>query len=138
MCTRPMEFGDLIWLPYLKKIHTLKLFHFSDFQAWDYHPQVGLIVAGGYNPYSTSMNISRDYGKTVEELANIPYANTGCNTAAIWGGCLVIVNTTTVFFAGGYGERFSGQNKSNYQIPHQKFGFRESRYRNGLKSGIKN
>merc|ERR1711974_393563 len=45
-----------------------------------------------------NVDISRDYGKTVETLSNIPYAS-GCSY--LRSGCLVIVNTTTVFVAGG-------------------------------------
>ena len=50
------------------------------------------------------MTISQDFGHSIETLTNIPY---GCG-GYIYGGCLVILNTTTVFVAGGYSEYESG------------------------------
>ena len=74
--------------------------HSRRFQFWDYNPQVGLIMAGGYNPQKMNLNISRDNGLTVETLTQIPYG--WCSSYKyIWAGCLVIVNETTVFVAGG-------------------------------------
>ena len=81
-------------------------------QFWDYNPKVGLIVAGGSSPKSVNLNISRDNGLTVETLTQIPYG--WCNsptTKYIWQGCLVIINETTVFVAGGeVSEYKSGKN----------------------------
>ena len=48
------------------------------------------------------MNISRDYGKSIETLTDLPgYA---CSNKYIQGGCAVIINETSIFYAGGYGE----------------------------------
>ena len=71
----------------------------SFLQFWDFHPDVGLIVAGGNNPASKEVYISKDYGKTNYLLTNLPYGS-----SYVSGGCLVIVNSTTVFVAGGYGK----------------------------------
>ena len=88
-----------------KKIFIVIPFHHSRiWQFWDYNPQVGLIQAGGQNPYSISMTRSQDFGLSVETLTDIPYV---CGSY-IHSGCLVIVNTTTVFVAGGYSEYKSG------------------------------
>ena len=72
----------------------------SFLQFWDFHPDVGLIVAGGNSPASKEVYISKDYGKTNSLLTNLPYGSYNY----VSGGCLVIVNSTTVFVAGGYGE----------------------------------
>ena len=81
-----------------KKIFIVIPFHHCRIsQFWDYNPEVGLIVAGGGDPKSVNLNISRDNGLTVETLTQIPY---GCGKY-ISAGCLVIVNETTVFVAGG-------------------------------------
>ena len=72
------------------------------YQFWDYHPDVGYIVAGGYTAssgYSKAVYISEDYGQTRSFLTNLPYGNSKWQH-----GCLVIVNTTTIFVAGGTGK----------------------------------
>ena len=71
---------------------------------WDFNPNVGLIVAGGNDPISWNMNISRDHGKSIETLTNIPSQYSCSGTPRIYGGCVVIVNKTTIFAAGGRGE----------------------------------
>ena len=69
-------------------------------QVWDFNSNVGLIVAGEntYGQlYSKKVDLSTDYGQTKTTLSEYPVSAT-----TFWaGGCLVIVNTTTVFFAGG-------------------------------------
>ena len=88
-----------------KKIFIVITFHHSrQRQFWDYNPQVGLIMAGGLNPQSISVTRSQDFGLSVETLTDIPYA---CGST-IHRGCLVIMNTTTVFVAGGLSEYESG------------------------------
>jgi len=71
-------------------------------QVWDFHPDVGLIVAGEYtygqqSLQSKKVDLSTDYGQTKTTIAEYPRS-----AAKFWSnGCMVIVNTTTVFFAGG-------------------------------------
>ena len=75
-------------------------------QFWDYRPQVGLVVAGGHSPDSPKLNISRDLGKSADTMANIPYQYS-CSSRGrnyIDRACLIIINETTIFTAGGYGE----------------------------------
>ena len=97
--------GNLFWLPHChpkKKIFIVIQFHHSrQYQFWDYNPKVGLIVAGGDSPQSVNLNISRDNGLTVETLTEIPYGWCSGSYKYISAGCLVIVNETTVFVAGG-------------------------------------
>ena len=67
-------------------------------------------MAGGIDPQSVNMNISRDNGLSAETLTNIPYGWCS-NSKYIYGGCLVVINETTVFVAGGQvGEYKSGKN----------------------------
>ena len=73
----------------------------STLQAWDFHQDVGLIVAGGDgDSKSKKVELSTDYGQTKTSLPDIPYAINNWMTSA----CLVIVNETTVFMAGGHSE----------------------------------
>ena len=68
-------------------------------QFSDYHPDVGLIVAGGlFNEPSNQVEISTDNGQTTGRLPDLPYGDALC------GACLAIVDTNTVFVAGGLGE----------------------------------
>ena len=73
-------------------------------QFYDFHPDVGLVVAGGgYGLPYNQIEISTDGGKTKRRLPDLPYG------AAHWGGslcgaCLAVVDTNTVFVAGGEGE----------------------------------
>ena len=61
-------------------------------------------MAGGIYPHSKSVTRSQDFGLSVETLTDFPYVCGG----SIFGGCLVIVNTTTLFVAGGDSEYKSG------------------------------
>ena len=72
---------------------------FSAYQFYDFHPDVGLIIAGGLFPASKKVEISTDYGQTKTSLPDLPYGSDDLSSA-----CLVIVNTTTIFVAGGSGE----------------------------------
>ena len=65
-------------------------------QFYDFHPDVGLIVAGAHNPSSKKVELSTNYGQSKTSLPDIPYGS-GWNH----GACLVIVDSTTVFVAGG-------------------------------------
>ena len=78
-----------------KKIFIVIQFHHSrSYQYWDYN---SLIQAGGYSPRSINMARSQDYGlSVVEMLTDIPYGLCG-SYEYTYGGCLVIVNETTVF-----------------------------------------
>ena len=71
----------------------------SFWQFYDFHPDVGLIVAGGRD-HARKVDISTDNGKTKTSLPDLPYG-TSTNNAGLHRGCLVIINTTTVFVAGG-------------------------------------
>ena len=73
----------------------------SSYQFYDFHPDVGLIVAGGSSPNSKKVELSTDYGYTKRSLPDLPY---GLSSSYLTRACLVIINTTTVFVAGGYSE----------------------------------
>ena len=66
-------------------------------RAFDFHPDVGLVIAGGYN--GTEMDIvemsrrGQDLGRKFEKLPNLP--------KQLEESCLVIINSTTIFVAGG-------------------------------------
>lgn len=45
------------------------------------------------------VEISKDYGQTKQFLSDVPYSDN-----SFQGGCLVIVNSTTIFVAGGRSE----------------------------------
>ena len=80
--------------------------HCRSGQAWDYDPRVGLIVAGGrtlttQSTHSINMNISRDYGKSIDILTDLPAKFSNMYNQGIYGGCVVIINETTIFYAGG-------------------------------------
>ena len=68
----------------------------SSYQAWDYSPEVGLVVAGGSSPWSRTVHISTDHGRTYSLLTNLPYGS-----YYVQGACILIVNETTLFVAGG-------------------------------------
>ena len=98
MCCQA-EHSNLVFafsLPFL----VVPFHHCRIFQSWDYDPRVGLIVAGGESPPSINMNISRDYGKSSEMLTDLPTYSCEYTSA----GCSVIINETTIFYAGGVGE----------------------------------
>lgn len=63
---------------------------------WDFHPDVGLIVAGGRHPPSKKVEMSTDYGQTKTSLGDLPE---GCNFVS--HACMIIVNKTTVWVGGG-------------------------------------
>ena len=63
---------------------------------WDFHPEVGLIVAEGSSPRSKKVYLSTDFGQSHTALTDIPYGS-----SYVYGGCVVIVDTTTAFLAGG-------------------------------------
>ena len=85
----------LLW-PFLE----IPFHHSRQESFWDYNPDVGLIVAGGS---SLNVNISRDNGLTVETLTKHPYGWTS-SYKYLDGACLVIINETTLFVAGGKSE----------------------------------
>ena len=65
-------------------------------KAWDFHPQVGLIISGGDSHQNGVLNIverSTDYGVSFQALEPLP--------VGIYSHCLAIVDETTVFVAGG-------------------------------------
>ena len=65
----------------------------------DFNPDVGFIMAGGYDPRSLKVEWSDDYGQTKTDLPDVPI-----NGPYLVGACLVIINATTVWMAGGYSE----------------------------------
>lgn len=83
----------------LKRHHHHMSSIYSNRQLWDYHPDVGLIVASGYYPRTKKVELSTDL-QTKTSLPDIPY---GCNFLA--DACFVIVNKTTVFLGGGKGDQ---------------------------------
>ena len=75
-------------------------------RAVDYHPQAGLIMAGGNSRWSKIVEQSKNYGHTFRRLADIPYAGTP-SWYGVLGACLVIINETTAVLIGGrYNCRF--------------------------------
>ena len=69
---------------------------FSFWRAWDYKPQVGLVMAGSQQPKSRTVEMSHNGGNNFTSFPIIPY---GRNQL---GACLVIVDDDKVFYAGGY------------------------------------
>ena len=80
---------------------------FSWGRAWDFTPEVGLIMGSawdcqvpcsqGLTKYSTIVERSTDYGQTFQNLSDVPYGNArGMN-----GACMVIIDEETAFMAGG-------------------------------------
>ena len=69
-------------------------------KGWDYHPKVGLVIAGGKEgSYLDKVERSSDNGVTFQELPKLPNI--------IISLCLVIVDNERIFIAGGL--RPSGQ-----------------------------
>ena len=96
-----------------KKIFVVIQFHHSrKYQFWDYDPQVGLVQAGGISPYSNSVTRSQDNGVSAETLSDFSQLyTTSCSGSAFhYAGCVVIINETTVFGAGGRSEYKCGGN----------------------------
>ena len=72
-------------------------------------------MAGGVFPLSKEVERSQDYGKTFSALPEMPYGPSGIGTdAGVYGACLTIVDTNTVFIAGG---RYNQQGKQNQMHP---------------------
>ena len=83
-------------------ISTDVIFLHSIYRAWDYDPDVGLILAGGVRPPSKAVELSQDYGRTFTALPDMPYGPSGIGQdAGVYGACLAIVDSNTVFLAGG-------------------------------------
>ena len=72
-------------------------------RAWDYHPQAGLIVAGGASPWTRLVEQSKNYGHSFRQLADIRYGT----RAGVQQACLVIIDENTAVLIGGrYNSRF--------------------------------
>ena len=75
-------------------------------------------MAGGNSPSTKAVYISQDFGQTNSLLTNLPYGG-----SYIRGGCLLIVNTTTIFVSGGYGKAkcstYSWWVKLKYKFHHR-------------------
>ena len=87
---------------------------YSRWRAWDFTEEAGLILAGGGQPYSTIVEQSTDRGKTFQQIQTMPYGGNGNAWTArrVVGACMVIIDATTVFIAGGY----HGRCHSNFRI----------------------
>ena len=64
-------------------------------RAWDYNPEVGLVIAGSANPKTDTVEISDNGGLAFRELPGIKYSN------KVYGACTVIVDRERIFVAGG-------------------------------------
>ena len=74
------------------------------YSSWDYNQNVGLVVVGGYGITAKNLNISRDL-RTVKTLTDIPYLRCGqYSNSMLQSACVVIINETSIFVAGGMGE----------------------------------
>ena len=71
------------------------------YRAWDFDPQVGLLMAGSGSPRSRTVEISQNGGKNFSQLQNVPYGKLGA--------CLTIIDEDTAFYAGG-------QNCKNFDL----------------------
>ena len=78
-------------------------------RAWDFTQEAGLILAGGIIPWTDVVERSTDYGKSFQQIQTMPYGGNGRNqrtqqrtAGRVAGACLVIVDATTVFVAGGW------------------------------------
>ena len=69
-------------------------------RAWDYHPQGGLVIAGGISRWSIKAEISKNYGETFTSLPNIPYME--FRNWGLAGACFVIIDADTAMLIGGY------------------------------------
>ena len=95
-----MTFNELLFLARVMEAISRLLSRYH--KAWDFHPQVGLIISGGYSHQTGMMNQverSVDYGVSFQELAPIPIR--------IYSHCLTIVDETIVFAAGGLVSTYS-------------------------------
>ena len=63
------------------------------YRAWDFDPQVGLLMAGSGSPRSRTVERSHNGGKNFTQLQNVPYGKQGA--------CLTIIDKDTAFYAGG-------------------------------------
>ena len=64
-------------------------------RAWDYSPEVGLVIAGSLSPKTDTVEISENGGLTFRELPGVDYAS------KVYGACTAIVDRERVFVAGG-------------------------------------
>ena len=69
---------------------------FSEHQIYDFHQGLGDIVG---NSYTKSFARITDYGKNKISLPPLPYGG-----ESVIGPCVVYVNETTIFYAGGISE----------------------------------
>ena len=77
-------------------------FLISIYRAWDFEPSVRLVLAGGVYPLSKAVEVSRDHGRTFTALPEMPYGPSGIGQdAGVFGACLAIVDSKTIFVAGG-------------------------------------
>merc|ERR1712117_543668 len=69
-------------------------------QSWDFHPEVGFIIANA-GGFSFKVEFTDDHGQTMTNLPDYPIKSIYPGAAHWQQGCVVIVNKTTAFFAGG-------------------------------------
>ena len=71
----------------------------SRWRAWDFHPEVGLFMAGANSITSDKVEISENGGLTFRKLPDVPYTN------KVYGACAVIIDEERIFIAGGIKSR---------------------------------
>ena len=61
---------------------------------------------------------STDYGKTFTQIGTLPYGGNGNNWSAgrVAGACMVIIDATTVFVAGGAGNSTHNEYFGMYDV----------------------
>ena len=94
----------------------IQFFIFSSIeQFYDFRPDVGLIMAGGTvirderEEISRNVTLSNDYGQTKETLTVLPSTLIAAEDNELYNiglrsACLVIVNASHIFIAGGTSE----------------------------------
>ena len=63
-----------------------------------------MILAGGRKPWNDVVERSTDYGKSFQQIQNMPYGGNKKRkktAGRVAGACLVIIDAKTVFVAGG-------------------------------------